>query len=165
MDACDCEPSCYKCLRNYYNQKIHEHLNRKAAATFLRSYTANPEEVAELLEAEEDIEVFITESIPLSDDYSTWGEAESLFDNDKIIIIKTLGEYAVPLAEFCNAQLEVGAYTFEAFLGWEFQQVAICESITPKAEEMFANGGWTVMGSDTFDIEQLKQKLGGEDNG
>lgn len=38
MDDCDCEPSCYKCLRNYYNQKLHDHLNRKIAANFLRDF-------------------------------------------------------------------------------------------------------------------------------
>ncbi len=38
MDNCDCEPSCYKCLRNYYNQKLHDHLNRKSAADFLRDF-------------------------------------------------------------------------------------------------------------------------------
>ena len=35
---CDCEPSCYKCLRNYYNQKIHNSLDRREAATFLKRY-------------------------------------------------------------------------------------------------------------------------------
>ena len=35
MDHCNCEPSCYRCLRNYYNQKIHDKLNRHLAAEFL----------------------------------------------------------------------------------------------------------------------------------
>ncbi len=38
MDNCDCEPSCYKCLRNYYNQKLHDSLNRISAANFLRDF-------------------------------------------------------------------------------------------------------------------------------
>ncbi|NLL35905.1 MAG: DUF1998 domain-containing protein [Fretibacterium sp.] len=37
-EGCDCEPSCYKCLRNYYNQKIHNNLNRMEAASFLSGY-------------------------------------------------------------------------------------------------------------------------------
>ena len=47
MDACDCEPSCYKCLRNYYNQKLHDNLNRKSAANFLRDFTGMIEPVDE----------------------------------------------------------------------------------------------------------------------
>jgi len=36
LSECDCEPSCYKCLRSYENQKIHEILNRKKALDFLQ---------------------------------------------------------------------------------------------------------------------------------
>ena len=32
---CDCDPSCYKCLRSYENQKKHENLNRNLAKEFL----------------------------------------------------------------------------------------------------------------------------------
>jgi ATP-dependent helicase YprA (DUF1998 family) len=35
---CDCSPSCYKCLRDYYNQKDHNILNRKAVVDFLSPY-------------------------------------------------------------------------------------------------------------------------------
>ena len=37
--GCNCSPSCYSCLRNYYNQKIHDKLNRKYAYDFLESYS------------------------------------------------------------------------------------------------------------------------------
>ena len=36
---CNCSPSCYSCLRNYYNQKIHDKLNRQYAADFLEMYS------------------------------------------------------------------------------------------------------------------------------
>ena len=35
VDNCGCDTSCYQCLRNYYNQKIHDKLNRRAASSFL----------------------------------------------------------------------------------------------------------------------------------
>lgn len=35
MDECECEPSCYNCLRSYENQKIHDELDRNLAAEFL----------------------------------------------------------------------------------------------------------------------------------
>lgn len=35
MGNCNCEPSCYNCLRSYENQKIHDELDRKSAAKFL----------------------------------------------------------------------------------------------------------------------------------
>jgi len=40
-EGCNCSPSCYSCLRNYYNQKIHDRLDRRKAALFLRYWTGN----------------------------------------------------------------------------------------------------------------------------
>ncbi len=37
-DCCDPETSCYTCLRNYYNQKIHDKLKRKYVINFLNSF-------------------------------------------------------------------------------------------------------------------------------
>ena len=45
--GCNCSPSCYSCLRNYYNQKIHDLLNRKYAYDFLENYTGELEPINE----------------------------------------------------------------------------------------------------------------------
>lgn len=36
---CDCSPSCYNCLRNYYNQRVHDKLDRKSVYDFLEKYS------------------------------------------------------------------------------------------------------------------------------
>lgn len=38
LETCQCEPSCYRCLRNYENQKIHEILDREKALNFLKQF-------------------------------------------------------------------------------------------------------------------------------
>ena len=38
VDSCSCDTSCYQCLRNYYNQKIHDQLSRRAASSFLHPW-------------------------------------------------------------------------------------------------------------------------------
>lgn len=43
--GCNCSPSCYCCLRNYYNQKIHDKLNRKYAYDFLENYSGEPDPI------------------------------------------------------------------------------------------------------------------------
>ena len=43
--GCNCSPSCYSCLRNYYNQKIHDKLNRKYAYDFLENYSGESEPI------------------------------------------------------------------------------------------------------------------------
>jgi hypothetical protein len=34
-DECNCESACYDCLKDYYNQSAHEHLNRKAVIEYI----------------------------------------------------------------------------------------------------------------------------------
>lgn len=36
LSTCECNPSCYNCLRSYENQKVHEILNRNKALDFLK---------------------------------------------------------------------------------------------------------------------------------
>lgn len=36
LGNCECSPSCYRCLRNYENQKVHEILDREKALVFLQ---------------------------------------------------------------------------------------------------------------------------------
>ena len=36
LETCECSPSCYRCLRSYENQAIHEILDRKKALGFLK---------------------------------------------------------------------------------------------------------------------------------
>lgn len=43
VDGCNCDSSCYQCLRNYYNQKIHDNLNRYLAADFLCQWVGDME--------------------------------------------------------------------------------------------------------------------------
>jgi hypothetical protein len=38
VTGCDCDKSCYKCLRNYYNQKLHDELDRGLAAEFIAAW-------------------------------------------------------------------------------------------------------------------------------
>lgn len=38
LDTCKCSPSCYRCLRNYENQIIHEILDREKALYFLKQF-------------------------------------------------------------------------------------------------------------------------------
>ncbi len=38
LQECNCDPSCYNCLRSYENQKVHDGLNRLAAIDFLSQF-------------------------------------------------------------------------------------------------------------------------------
>lgn len=42
LSKCDCNPSCYKCLRSYENQEFHDKLNRYKAIDFFKEYIGMP---------------------------------------------------------------------------------------------------------------------------
>lgn len=42
LNRCDCDPSCYKCLRSYENQEFHDRLNRFKAIDFFKDYIDVP---------------------------------------------------------------------------------------------------------------------------
>ena len=46
MRTCNCDPSCYNCLRSYENQKIHDQLDRHLAEKFLEQFVG-PIEILE----------------------------------------------------------------------------------------------------------------------
>lgn len=56
VDSCGCDSSCYHCLRNYYNQKIHDNLDRKKAAAFLEQW------IGQMERGEEREDVFVKAS-------------------------------------------------------------------------------------------------------
>ena len=57
VDMCSCDTSCYQCLRNYYNQKIHDELDRHAASAFLHRW------VGEMIPIEEERDCSKTETV------------------------------------------------------------------------------------------------------
>lgn len=57
VDMCNCDTSCYQCLRNYYNQKIHDELDRHAASAFLHRW------VGDMIPIEEECDCSKTETV------------------------------------------------------------------------------------------------------
>ena len=51
VNDCDCGSSCYKCLRNYFNQKIHDELDRNKAADFLRDWLGDVHKMETIIES------------------------------------------------------------------------------------------------------------------
>lgn len=49
MSECQCDPSCYNCLRSYENQKIHESLDRKLAANFIEQLRGEVQVIEQLI--------------------------------------------------------------------------------------------------------------------
>jgi hypothetical protein len=171
MDSCDCEPSCYSCLRNYYNQKIHDKLNRKAAANFLREFTGTIKTVHENVESSssstgaDDTKISIIDSTPLKDEYPNWSEAAFLFE-DYEGLTETMIENKIPIADCFEVELQVDSYTIEALLLWEDRKFVLCKKILSDDEKSVLNSaGWSWMDVAQLNPDKLAEVFGGVPNG
>lgn len=57
VSTCNCDPSCYNCLRSYENQKIHDQLDRHLAENFLEQFVGSFEilEKENVIQAEDSL--------------------------------------------------------------------------------------------------------------
>lgn len=165
LDNCDCEPSCYKCLRSYYNQRIHDRLDRRKAADFLRKYVGEIQPAAFIQESEnESLIVKIKDSTKLKEDYLSWKETYILFEGYEGLIA-TLDEQEVPLADSFGVEMEVGSSNINAILLWEDEQCIICESLTQKEKDSLTQTGWKYLTLDDQNTEKTYECFGDANNG
>lgn len=164
MNNCDCEPSCYKCLRNYYNQKLHDHLNRKSAADFLENYMGviDLNVNTDIVRASSQVtSIEVLDSTSLKGDYSSWDEVVVLFEDYKEII-ETLSSNLIPLADSFEAQLKTETNTIEVVLLWENARIAICEILSNDDKANLSNAGWLGMTLNEINIEQMNRMFRGD---
>ena len=147
---CNCNPSCYNCLRNYYNQAVHDMLDRREAYTFLEVFqgaaTVIPDENFEE-NREENPTDNVTENLlrfesswPCS--YNSWGEFTQMMIPDNCQdYFEDFDYYHVPLPSdaYCKCKIQGTDYESEILLLWRNQKIMIFEDDKEKLEVP----GWT----------------------
>lgn len=74
VNGCKCDPSCYSCIRNYYNQKIHDQLSRKKAAAFLANKLGECIPIQEESSSDENAHNISISGGESAEEYATWEE-------------------------------------------------------------------------------------------
>lgn len=169
LDRCSCDTSCYQCLRNYYNQKIHDELSRKGAMEFLLQWLGNyevlvvekPEKevVTVLIEETTEDDVFLSEDTIKASEEKTWEmlcqsyQLEySLAEWDEIQI--SMDCSAWPTLNFSGKELSPAFVWFE-------EKVAVFDLLDDFMNIDFVKYGW-----DFYDMnispEELAKRLRGE---
>lgn len=120
MDCCDEETSCYNCLRNYYNQKIHKELKRRFAKEELKEIIQNIECQKENISLSKCINYNDAYSL---DDFDSWDEIKNLLEG---IEIEEFNEYEIKLADFINATIKLpNNYNVKAIAVWKNESIII----------------------------------------
>jgi uncharacterized protein YeeX (DUF496 family) len=89
---CTCDPSCYNCIRNYANSKIHDNLDRHIAADLLQYYiTGNVsiEDIREEIPAREEVTVDVSSEIGAA---HTFEDYDDLVDDKCIELARAISD-------------------------------------------------------------------------
>lgn len=147
VNECKCAPSCYSCIRNYYNQKIHDQLDRKKAAAFLGRWLGHCEPAAVEPKAENSnmaeqrkVEVSGGESAA---DYNSW---ETLFEaNGFEVDGTTLDRCGLNRAGWLvTPDLHINGKALSPNLICESQKIAIFDAEDMEENSELAQSGWNV---------------------
>lgn len=165
VSKCTCDPSCYQCLRNYYNQKIHDELDRKEATAFLSSWLGD----VTLVPGENEAPVEANSNEPIPEPKNTlqlktqlarimrgrnwpdiWNELLSYSqDAAEKERIQGLIDHAdlffgkeTPLCD-CEFNVDGNEDTSTADYVWEHSQVMIFASDNIDSYQAAENTGWT----------------------
>ena len=143
VNGCKCDPSCYSCIRNYYNQKIHDQLSRKKAAAFLANKLGECIPIQEESSSDENALNISISGGESAEEYATWEEIfESYgFDGsgdqyDDLGIPRT-GCVIMPAMSVQNE-------TIETYFLWEQNKVLLVDEITDDTKQVLIDDGWYV---------------------
>lgn len=128
LEQCKCDSSCYNCLRNYYNQKIHDLLNRYDALDFLRDWKGEAESIEEAamnnLDQNDDVSIECNDNV--MKDYANWTELAEIYGSGT-----TMAQWdaaRIPYQGEFLATLKYPAGILETIVLWPEKKLALCEN-------------------------------------
>lgn len=166
--GCNCNPSCYNCLRNYYNQTIHDKLNRIEAYSFLEHFcgtaTAIPDNQFE--EQHQPARGDLTEDkVKLSDgyscsDYRNWNEFSPMIPEEYMDAFADMDLLHIPLPSesYCKLSVIGKGVAYEILFVWKDKKILVFDNDNEKVKIT----GWTSLSvSEIIPSEFAKLMKGG----
>lgn len=160
VNGCKCDPSCYSCIRNYYNQKIHDQLSRKKAAAFLANKLGECIPIQEESSSDENAHNISISGGESAEEYATWEEIFESYGFDgsgnqyDIFGIPRAGCAIMPAMSVQNE-------TIEPYFLWEQNKVLLVDEITDDTKQILLDDGWYV-GPTEMAVNVLRDALRGD---
>ena len=157
---CKCDSSCYNCLRNYYNQKIHDQLNRHAAQDFLKDWLGEPQPIEdaepEFTGLQGDIGI---ECDNIFNDYANWSELAATFEMSATSM-SHWDDAGIPYTGQFLATLTHPDGDLDTIVVWSEQKLALCEADNLSSTARFEAHGWRFMDANA-EPERIRAALNG----
>lgn len=147
---CNCDPSCYNCLRNYYNQSFHDMLNRQMAYQFLEHYIGNAVRISDdefeklPKETKEDIDesAVVMKGGTDCSSYRNWHDMNMLIPQE---LKETTQEFdksgiRLPSSAYIKCHLKGEKDSIETLFVWNDKKIIVFD----KEEDIIKVKGWKV---------------------
>ena len=141
---CTCKPSCYNCLRNYYNQKVHDVLSRQEVCMFLEKFVGAMTPYDRAAEEEESVEpVDMSAEIPLSDitlgdmidcvDTENWNALNYIYPDNYAELFVDFDDKHIPLPDSALVSASVPSRDIETeiLFVWNDKRIMVFDDDQP----------------------------------
>ena len=150
---CSCDSSCYQCLRNYHNQKLHDQLSRKLAENFFAKWIGDPVFIEQTVVTSTEDEHSSFDIVKISDgivnvlDYQTWEKIASTFQIPGRVY--EWDQYQIHLSNSkLLPEILVDGTSLDALVAWEEARVIVMEEATQNIINLIENTGWKIFSAD-----------------
>ena len=161
---CNCNPSCYNCLRNYYNQTVHDILNRVEAYRFLELFAGGaaviPNESFEApreqrVNKEELTEDQIKFEGAFPNPYNNWSEFSVMIPDNCQEVFEDFDYYHIPLPGDAYTKCKVQGTDFESevFLLWKDKKIMVFED----DKDVIEVPGWKSLKVEAISAKSFKE--------
>lgn len=142
--GCTCKPSCYNCLRNYYNQAIHDKLNRVEAYSFLEHFCGAvipiPDDQFE--EQHQTISHELTEeNVRFSNgyncsDYQNWNEFSAMIPEEYLKVFDDMDDFKIPIPteSYCKCTVTGSDVISEVLFLWKNPKILVFDDDNKKID-------------------------------
>ena len=154
---CNCNPSCYNCLRNYYNQAVHDILDRREAFGFLEAFSGSaiviPDENFEDTYKERPSQELTEKSLKFLESwpcsYNNWSEFAVMIPDNAQDCFADFDYFHIPLPSdaYCKCKIQGMDYESEILLLWKDKKIMVFEDDKQKLEVP----GWV-----SFNVNEIR---------
>lgn len=154
VNGCKCDPSCYSCIRNYYNQKIHDQLNRKKAAAFLAGKLGECVPIQEGVVSEKKTCTISVSNGEPAEAYTTWADIFEGYGFDGSGA--TFDQYGISKSDcLIMPTMNVQDERIEPLFLWRKNKIMLGYEMPEHIRQLLEEDGWYVgdmdIAADTLD--------------
>lgn len=144
VDCCNCEPSCYQCLRNYYNSRVHDLLDRKKAAEFLKKWIGDCTPIT-ADEGTNSAELVVVGGEKKVLEYSSWRDFAEAYTMEHLA---EWDAYSVPRDCIVFCEIKVNDKLLAPDFVWLENKVAVFEALPDTELDCLNKLGWKCFAMD-----------------